>query len=262
MERLAEHECELSCNLSSWHCTEAAMLPNRRRLLRVAGAGAVGALLGSAPLVFADDKKGEGKEVAAVEDLMREHGLLRRALLVYSEAAVRLLRGRDVSPAELGRTAALFRTFGEDYHARGLEEKHVFAPLNREGGRAAPLVRTLTAQHERGREITDYVIALTGAGKISPAKAAPLSKTLTDFVRMYEHHTAIEDTVVFPAWKAAITPAQYHESSEEFEELEQQMFGRDGFQDSLRRVAAIEEAFGLSDLTALTAAPPPRLPSS
>jgi hypothetical protein len=37
----------------------------------------------------------------AAEDLMREYGVLRRALLVYAEAAARLLRGRsDVGQAD------------------------------------------------------------------------------------------------------------------------------------------------------------------
>lgn len=211
------------------------------------------------PKISAADEKGKehGKEVEAVEDLMREHGLLRRALLVYSEAASRLARGdREVPPVALGRTAKLFRSFGEDYHERGLEEKHVFVPLIAAGGTGAELVKTLTEQHERGREITDYITAVAAKGHI--ADATTFFKVLTDFVRMYEHHAAIEDTVIFPAWKAAITPEQYHEASEEFEELEHRTFGQDGFEDALRRVAAIEEAFGLGNLNALTAPAPPK----
>lgn len=38
-----------------------------------------------------------------------------------------------------------------------------------------------------------------------------ISEVLSSFVRMYEHHAAIEDTVIFPAWKAAIPKAQYEE---------------------------------------------------
>ena len=38
------------------------------------------------------------KEVEAVEDLMREHGVLRRALLVYAEAATRLESGHGEVP--------------------------------------------------------------------------------------------------------------------------------------------------------------------
>ena len=40
------------------------------------------------------------KEVTAAEDLMREHGILRRALIVYSEAAVRLRKNLSDFPPE------------------------------------------------------------------------------------------------------------------------------------------------------------------
>ena len=75
---------------------------------------------------------------------------------------------------------------------------------------------------------------------------------------MYEHHAAMEDTVIFPAWKAAISGVQYDELSEQFEELEHRMFGKDGFEEALERIARIEQSFGLSDLAALTARAPPK----
>jgi len=63
------------------------------------------------------EKEGKEKEVAAAEDLMREHGILRRTLLVYGEAATRLTQRPDsVSPEALQRGAKLFRSFGEEYH--------------------------------------------------------------------------------------------------------------------------------------------------
>ncbi len=37
-----------------------------------------------------EKKDAKEKEVTAAEDLMREHGILRHALIVYSESAVRL----------------------------------------------------------------------------------------------------------------------------------------------------------------------------
>jgi hemerythrin-like domain-containing protein len=203
-------------------------------------------------------KEKEEREVEAAEDLMREHGVLRRALLVYSEAASRIALSRnDVPLPVLGETAALFRSFGEEYHERALEEKHVFPPLIAQGGPIATTAKTLTAQHQRGREITDYISAIARKGRIGAAEAVPFANTLAAFVRMYEHHAAIEDTIIFPAWKAAISEAQYDELSEQFEELEHRMFGKDGFEDALERIARIEQAFGLADLAALTAAPPP-----
>src|SRR5215218_2141370 len=67
-----------------------------------------------------------GGEVTATEDLMREHGILRRALLVYSAAAVKLRANPStIFPDALQKTAKLFRAFGEEYHEKKLEEAYI-----------------------------------------------------------------------------------------------------------------------------------------
>lgn len=129
----------------------------RRRFLAagiVAGAASVGvAALG------AEEGDSKEKEVKAVEDLMREHGVLRRALLVYTTAATRLRSGEGKVPADaLTRTAQLFRNFGEDYHERMLEEQYIFPKLAGVKGPAGQLPDVLKVQHERGRAINDYYI--------------------------------------------------------------------------------------------------------
>lgn len=234
------------------------MNATRRQWISTAALTSVGAVLWSTrPRRIAAAEKKE-IPVPAVEDLMREHGVLRRALLVYDEASARLSRAQEDVPARLLRqTAQLFRSFGEDYHERSLEEKHVFPLLTKAGGEQAALVKTLVAQHNRGREITDYITAVTRSGQVPTAARAPLAKALSSFTRMYQHHAAIEDTVIFPAWKKILPPSEYEELSEQFEELEHQLFGDDGFDDAAKRVAEAERAFGLADLNALTAPAPP-----
>jgi hemerythrin-like domain-containing protein len=230
--------------------------PGRRRW--VAGAAMLGGLVLAAPLpAWADAEK--STDVLAVEDLMREHGVLRRALLVYAQAAAQLRRGQAIPVDALHRTAKLFRRFGEDYHEHSLEEAHVFPAVEAAGGRPAAICRTLALQHRRGRQITDYVLASSAGTGIDRSRAAPLADVLEGMVRMYQHHTAIEDTVVFPAWKRTLTPARYDALSDRFEALEKSMFGHDGFEDAVERIGAIEQAFGLGDLAALTAPPPPAL---
>ncbi len=219
----------------------------RRQVLLFAAASGVA-------LATAATAEGEGsKEVEAVEDLMREHGVLRRALLVYAEAATRLESGHGEVPLPaLADTARLFRTFGEDYHEKAVEEAYVFPALTKGEGPYRGLVATLKQQHERGREITAYIstTASRGRGRLQP-------EILTAFVRMYAHHAAIEDTVLFPAWKRAVSDAQYRELSEKFEEIEQRQLGRDGFEHAVAQIHRIEEVLGLADLAQLTAAAPP-----
>jgi hypothetical protein len=95
---------------------------------------------------------GGGEDVSATEDLMREHGVLRRTLIVYAELVPRLrARPEAVDAGALAEAATLFRTFGEDYHERSLEEQHVFPEVGRTGGDTARLVEALLVQHQRGR---------------------------------------------------------------------------------------------------------------
>ncbi len=230
-------------------------LSGRRQFLASFG-GASLVLLATAPNVRAEEEKEEA-EVSANEDLMREHGLIRRALLVYGEAARRARTAPKTVPLKrLGETATLFRDFAEDYHERALEERHIFPVVRKLKTPAAKLPDVLLAQHQRGREITDYVQRLATRATLG-ADAESLAIVLESFVRMYEPHAAREDTELFPAWKAALGEHGYAEMGEQFEEIEHRTFGGDGFDDALERIARIEVEFGLADLSALTAPPPP-----
>jgi hemerythrin-like domain-containing protein len=211
----------------------------------------------ASPAASAEGKKSNEPEVTAVEDLMREHGVIRRALSVYREAGARLRTKASAVPADaLQKTARLLRSFAEDYHEKQLEEAHIFPALKRASGPMARELDTLILQHQRGREITDHVIAVTGAA-ISQPRAEPLARTLEAFARMYEEHAAIEDTQVFPAWKKTMSASQLDEMGDLFEEIEHKTFGKDGFDDAVEKIEAIERAFGL-DLAQFTAPSPPK----
>jgi hypothetical protein len=53
------------------------------------------------------------------------------------------------------------------------------------------------------------------------------------------------------------TQHEYDEMSEQFEHIEKQMFGHDGFEDAAHQMAAIESELGLSDIAQFTIPPPP-----
>jgi len=198
-------------------------------------------------------------EVTAVEDLMREHGVLRRALLVYQESAVKLRQDATAVPADaLEKTAQLFRVFGEDYHEKRLEEGYIIPLIKKVQGPVAAYGDVLLAQHARGREITDYLLSVSKADRIATNQVENVAKTLAAFVRMYQHHAAIEDTVVFPAWKSATGDEEYEQLSDKFEDIEHEMFGNDGFESALKRMEDIEASLGLANLDMFTAPPPPK----
>jgi hemerythrin-like domain-containing protein len=232
--------------------------------LVLGGCNASGAANGQNAAVVANktdettNKENDEKEVTPIEDLMREHGILRRCLLVFGEAAV-MMGGNApaVYSDAVQRAAKLFRAFGEEYHERRLEEQYIF-PLIRQKGTTGPAgiyPDILTAQHNRGREITDFVISSTASGRIG-ANVTEVSHALSGFVRMYEAHAAREDTIVFPAWKDLITAEEYDELGEKFEDIEQEQFGEDGYEVALKQIAEIETAIGLDDISKLTPPPP------
>jgi len=246
----------------------------RRQLLTSLSLASAGALLiscrpkssGTAGRATNDENKepapgeaAEQKEVTATEDLMREHGILRRALLVYQESVAKLRQDAAAFPADaLEKTAQLFRVFGEDYHEKRLEEGYIIPLIKKVQGPVAAYGDILLAQHARGREITDYVLSVSKADRIATNQVENVAKTLEAFVRMYEHHAAIEDTVVFPAWKAATGAEEYDQLNDKFEDIENEVLGNDGFESALKRMEEIEAGLGLTNLDLFTAPPPPK----
>jgi hemerythrin-like domain-containing protein len=236
---------------------------SRRAMLLAAATGAA-ALASWASAVAQDDSQrnedrgpGETKDVGSVEDLMREHGVLRRILLVYQQSASRLRNRDSVDLGALSRAAHLFRTFGEDYHEKMLEESFIFPALRKIRGPIASYPDVLIAQHHRGRKITDYIIDVTDRHKLSSSHATALARAFDGFALMYQNHAAREDTLVFPAWKQALAERDLDEIGDKFEDIEQQQFGKEGFETIVDQIGEIEQALGYADLAQFTAPMPP-----
>lgn len=239
---------------------------NRRGLAALAAALGTGVFMTANGLLIpsarAEEDKDEGSEggedVSATEDLMREHGVLRRTLIVYSELSTRLrARSGNVDPMALTEAAKLFREFGEEYHEHTLEEQYVFPEVRKAGGPNEKLVEVLLAQHQRGREITDYLFRVGTRGQIG-GDAEPLAEALSTMVRMYTPHAAWEDTVIFPAWKKTQSKSRLDELADKFEDIEHERFGKHGFEEALGRIERVETTLGLADLSSYTAPPPPK----
>jgi hemerythrin-like domain-containing protein len=185
-------------------------------------------------------------EVTPGEDLMQEHGVLERILLVYDEAARRIERSEQLDLAVLTSAAGIVRRFVEDYHEK-LEEQFVF-PRLQQARREVDLVTVLLHQHRRGRQVTDEIVRRAGS-----AATPELAQVLRSFARMYRPHAAREDTVLFPAFRAVVGRAGYRELGEQFEDKEHELFGEHGFESTVAEVARLETALGLGDLARFTA---------
>jgi len=226
-------------------------LDRRAALLAVAGLGALATLEGCG-------KAGAGEEdIPATEDMMREHGVLRRILVAYRETAGMIRSGIRFDVAALADAADLFRSFGEDYHEHKLEEEHVFPAVRKAGGPAAGLIDALLQQHQRGREINLFLIGACKGGSIADARRPEVASALESYARMYEAHAAQEDTIIFQAWRKSLSKHQLQEASEQFEDIEKAQFKGDGFDQAVDRIARIEQRLGIADLARFTAAAPP-----
>lgn len=225
-------------------------MQERRDFIRGAILGSVGLLAAGTSVEGAPPaKRPEPEEgVSPAEDLMREHGVLKRVLLVYREAVRRLSAAEELPPEPLADAAAVIRSFIEDYHEK-LEEDFLF-PRFRKARREVELVDTLQAQHLAGRRLTDVTLRLAkGQSLRSAEERKQLADSLSAFVRMYEPHEAREDTVLFPTFRTLVKRSEYAALGEEFEKKEHQLFGEGGFEKIVDRVAGIERRLGVYELS-------------
>ena len=199
----------------------------------------------------AEAEGGGGEEVSPAEDLMREHGVLKRVLLVYAECLRRMTEGGEPPPEAIADSAGIVRHFIADYHEK-LEEDYLF-PRFRRANQLVELVDTLERQHAAGRRVTDVTLQLANLRSLKePGDREKLAASMRAFVRMYEPHEAREDTVLFPALRKIVSPHEYDALGEQFEDEEHRRFGEDGFERMVERVATIEKSLGIYELAQFT----------
>ncbi|HEV2715250.1 MAG TPA: hypothetical protein VGU64_08280 [Terriglobales bacterium] len=61
-----------------------------------------------------------------------------------------------------------------------------------------------------------------------------------------------EDTVLFPAVHEIVSKNEYDAMGEDFEKREHELFGKEGFEGMVPRVADIEKQLGIYDLKQFT----------
>jgi hemerythrin-like domain-containing protein len=244
--------------------------PDRREFLAgAAGTGVVlisSVALGAGVAAKAEDKAEKGEDIPPTEDLMREHGVLRRILLVYDEAARRLATDDALVVGVIASAAGLVRRFVESYHEK-LEEEFVLPKLEK-AGKLVDLAKVIRLQHTAGRKLTESILSGTKTGTKTGAKTGTMTGTagkaasaeqrraiVTDmqsFARMYAAHTAWEDTELFPVYRAQFTEAELDKLGEKFEEQEHKLLGASGFEGALREVGDLEKTLGIHDLAHFT----------
>jgi hemerythrin-like domain-containing protein len=222
----------------------------RRQFIKATALGAVTTLPGVSLLTSCNKKQGEEKEVSPPEDLMQEHGLLNRILLIYDFCKVKLHNKESFPVKTLFDSATIIRTFVEDYHEKN-EENYLF-PRFQKANQLTDLVNTLLKQHETGRNITEQILTLTKQASRIDTENQKLNDLLINFTTMYRPHEAREDTVLFPAFRKLVSQHEYDSLGEEFENNEHKLFGEDGFETMVDKVATIEKQLGIYELEKFT----------
>jgi hemerythrin-like domain-containing protein len=204
-----------------------------------------------------DRKKEAGKPkgdegISPAEDLMREHGVLNRILLIYDEHLRMLAAKRTFDGSVLASAADIVKHFVEEYHEK-LEEDFLF-PRFRKAGKHVKLVDTLQAQHKAGRETTAKIRELAGVAtlKYVSTDSEKLADALREFLRMYRPHEAREDTVLFPAFRSIVSAHEYDALGDDFEKKEDELFGDEGFFKVVDQVSELEKKLGIYELAQFT----------
>jgi hemerythrin-like domain-containing protein len=229
--------------------------PFERRVFLRSGVFFTGALLASSAVLRGAEGKNEDEEkeveVGPPEDLMREHGVLKRVLLIYGEALRCINAKQDFPPEALADAARIIRSFVEDYHEK-LEEDFLF-PRFEKANLLVDLVKVLRAQHQGGREVTDVTMRFANLQSLkNESERGQLITSMQQFIRMYNPHEAREDTVLFPTFRKIVSPHEFDALGEDFEKKEDEFFGEDGFEKVVDKVAGIEKRLGIYDLAQFT----------
>ena len=239
------------------HSENSAKDESRRNFVSAAAIGGIGLILtgdsSAAQQPPAVQAKSKPSDVNATEDLMREHGVLNRVLLIYEEGIRRINSGSPPNADVLSSAAGIIRKFIEAYHEK-LEEEEVFPRLEKLG-KLNDLTQVLRAQHAAGRRLTSEILKnATPAALKSKAQAQGFIRPTQQFIRMYRPHEAREDTVLFPAFHALFTEEEFDKLGDQFEEKEHQLLGSAGFEGTVEQVAQLENALGIYELSKFTPA--------
>jgi hemerythrin-like domain-containing protein len=227
---------------------EAAMTGKsdiRRRWL-IGSASAAGLAIALPATARDEAKKGTDDSVTPTEDLMREHGVLQRLLLIYDAGSRRLEQGEDMDPGVFVQSSETIRDFIHDYHEK-LEEDHVF-PRFKKAGRMVELVDMLATQHAAGRKLTDRILQMAPTALKTSDQRKVMIGLMRATITLYLPHVAREDTDLFPTLRSLMTASEFEALGETFEKAETAKFGSDGFEKTAKLCEQIEKKIGIHDL--------------
>lgn len=212
---------------------------------------AVFAFLISVGVLFYGCSGGEEKKESPTEDLLREHAVISRLLMIFDANAAILRSNATANTQSIIQTCDILRSFVQNYHEKN-EEDYIFASLEKKG-RMTDITGTLRQQHQLGRQLVDNIRSLASSGNMQdPASRAKLAGLMESFGKMYRPHKAWEGTVVFPAYYDSVSADTIDSVGEKFEKNEKKLFGKNGFENIVNKMGELEKPLGIYDLSGFT----------
>lgn len=205
------------------------------------------------------NKKGEiimTKEVefSPIEDLMEEHSILRRALLIYEECIRRMNHDEDFDPDLIAQATNVIKVIIIFHHAL-LEHEYIF-PRFREAGKYVEMCDILTDQHGAADEQEKIILEHANKDSINnPETKEILINALKKSIRVFRPHIDREDTEMFPEFKTVVTPYEFYELGKKFKEIEYQKWGENGHKQMVDKIIHVEKALGINELDSFTPKP-------
>ena len=194
----------------------------------------------------------EEKESSPTEDLMKEHGVIERIMLIYQRMIEKAITGQEVDVSVIDRASKMVNEYVSKHHERD-EEKYVF-PKFREANYIVDLVDTLEHQHNVSRALNKEVTELSAKGaEITQDEAVRLLDLCGMFVNMYLPHISRENTILFPTFFDIVSPEYVRDIKKKMEDEEEKVLGETGFRGFVGHVAKLEKEAGCHELSQYTA---------
>lgn len=224
---------------------------SRREMIAGAGiaAGATLALGQSAWAAQAKTDTADESQLSIPEQLMRQHAIADRLLLVYQTAVTPATGAAQPPMKVLATTAQMIRSNVDDFHVR-LEEEQIF-PLFQKSSKMTDLVNTLREQHATGRRLTDSILKATSVSAAS-ANTGTLTNDLRAYIHMIQAHTAFEETLLYPQIRTVASAGDLDKVHKAILDAGRQRPASESFSGLLAKIADLDNAAGITGLAQFT----------
>jgi hemerythrin-like domain-containing protein len=167
---------------------------------------------------------GDVKSMRPTDDLMDEHRVIERMLVILTKASNRLEKGQDVDSELYVDAVDFLKNFADKCH-HTKEEKLLFEKMMERGvsGEVGPIA-VMMREHQDGRAHVKSLDKLSKE-KMSKTTREGLIKSSRAYVDLLSKHIQKEDNVLYPLANQILDKEDQKELEKGFEEVEEKVMG-------------------------------------